>query len=417
MTVSPPTAGEDLVRAAKRARLVQFGPAFVAAVAYVDPGNFATNFQAGAQFGYSMLWVLVAANAAAMFVQYLSAKIGLAVGLDLATLCREKFSRSVARSLWVQAELVAMATDMAEFVGAALGLNLLFGVPLVPAALLTAVLSFAILGLQRRGYRPFEMAITFLLAVVAVGFGYQLFAVGHQSAAGIAAGLLPNFMGTKSLTLAVGIVGATIMPHVIYLHSAMTAQRPTPRDTDERRMLLRALRVDCVTGLGLAGIINMVMLAVAVGIFHHVGGAYDGSLAATHAGIARYVGGIAALAFAVALLGAGLSSSGVGTYAGQIVMQGFIHRRIPLVLRRSITMAPALIVLVTGVSPDIVLVISQVVLSFGIPFALVPLVLFTCNQELMGNLVNRRVTTWIGGIIAVLLSGLNVYLLIQVLFG
>jgi len=393
-----------------------FGPAFVAAVAYVDPGNFATNFQAGAQFGYLLVWVVITASIMAMFIQYLSAKMGLASGKDLPTLCRESFPRPVVWMLWVQAEIVAMATDLAEFVGAAIGLNLLFGVPLFPATMATAVISFAILALQRRGYRLFEMAIIFLLALVAFGFCYQVLAGGHQSPSAFATGLLPAFQGSESVVLAVGIVGATVMPHVIYLHSALTAARPRPVDTAERRSFLRMLRTDCVLGLGLAGVINVVMLCVAVVVFNRMGhgNVFDGSLQAAHAGLERTVSGAAALAFAVALLSSGLSSSGVGTYAGQIIMQGFIARRIPLFVRRAATMAPALVVLAVGVPPDTVLIASQVVLSFGIPFALIPLVLLTRRRDVMGDLVNERITPWGGAAAALLISVLNLYLLGQI---
>lgn len=399
----------------RRARRAFYGPAFVAAVAYVDPGNFATNFQAGARFGYLLVWVLVMANVVAMFVQYLSAKTGLATGQDLPTLCRRHLPRPVAAFLWVQAELVVMATDLAEFVGAAIGLNLLFGVPLFPAGLATAVISFAILALQRRGYRPFELATTFLLAVIGFGFLYQICAVGGPSATGVGSGLAPRLAGTESLTLAVGIIGATVMPHVIYLHSAVTATRKRPVDEITRRAALRGLRVDCVAGLGLAGLINLTMICVAAVLFHGVGHGFDGTLQGAHDSLGRLVGGTAALAFAVALLASGLSSSGVGTYAGQVVMQGFIRRRIPLFLRRALTMAPALAVLGMGVSPDNALIVSQVVLSFGIPFALVPLVLFTRRRDLMGSLVNRRLTTWTGVAVSVVLSALNLYLLYQLL--
>ncbi|MEU6331933.1 MULTISPECIES: Nramp family divalent metal transporter [unclassified Streptomyces] len=401
----------------KRTRRAFYGPAFVAAVAYVDPGNFATNFQAGARFGYLLVWVLVVANAVAMFIQYLSSKIGLATGTDLSTLCRRSLPRPVSRILWVQAELVVIATDLAEFVGAAIGLNLLFGVRLFPAGVATAVISFAVLALQRRGYRPFEVAITFLLSLIGFGFLYQLFALGGQSPEGIAAGMVPRFAGTESLTLAVGIIGATVMPHVIYLHSAITAQRPSPRTPRAKRVALRSLRIDCVSGLGLAGLINLAMFCVAVALFHRRGGDYSGSLQAAHHSLGQTVSGMAALAFAVALLASGLSSSGVGTYAGQVVMQGFLRRRIPLLLRRAVTMAPALVALAAGFSPDSVLVISQVVLSFGIPFALVPLVMFTRSRELMGDYVNRPLTTGIGAVLAFVLSGLNLYLLGQILLG
>ncbi|MFC5215382.1 Nramp family divalent metal transporter [Streptomyces coerulescens] len=357
------------------------------------------------------------ANVVAMFVQYLSAKTGLATGQDLPTLCRRHLPRPVAGFLWVQAELVVMATDLAEFVGAAIALNLLFGVPLFPAGLATAVISFAILALQRLGYRPFELATTFLLGVIGFGFLYQIFAVGGPSVSGVGSGLAPRLAGTESLTLAVGIIGATVMPHVIYLHSAVTAQRKRPVDDFAKRAALRGLRIDCFAGLGLAGLINLTMICIAAVLFHGVGGGFDGSLQGAHESLGRLVGGAAALAFAVALLASGLSSSGVGTFAGQVVMQGFIRRRIPLFLRRGLTMAPALVILGTGLSPDNALVVSQVVLSFGIPFALFPLVLFTRRRDLMGDLANRPLTTWTGVAVCLVLSGLNLYLLSQLLFG
>ncbi|MEW9508574.1 Nramp family divalent metal transporter [Streptomyces bacillaris] len=419
-TPAPPKPAREVAPTpieVRRVRRAFYGPAFVAAVAYVDPGNFATNFQAGANFGYLLVWVLVMANVVAMFIQYLSAKTGLATGKDLAALCGQRLPKPVAAGLWVQAELVVMATDLAEFVGAAIGLNLLFGVPLFPAGLATAVISFALLALQSRGYRPFELVTTFLLAVIGFGFLYQLVAVGGPDGGQLAEGLVPRLAGTESLTLAVGIIGATVMPHVIYLHSAVTAGRLRPVGERAMRTALRALRTDCVGGLGMAGLINLAMLCVAAVLFHGAGGGFDGSLTGAHEHLGRLVGGMAALAFAVALLASGLSSSGVGTYAGQVVMDGFVRRRLPLLLRRGLTMLPALVVLALGVSPDDALIGSQVVLSFGIPFALAPLVYFTSRPALMGTLVNRRVTTWTGAVICVVLSALNLYLLVQLLFG
>jgi manganese transport protein len=406
-----PLSGLRLLRSRGRARgvIALLGPAFVAAVAYVDPGNFATNFAAGARFGYALAWAVVAANLMAMLVQYLSAKTGVATGRDLPQLCREHFGRKVSLGLWVQAELIAMATDLAEFVGAALGLNLLFGVPLFPAGLITAVVAFGILALQQRGYRRFELAIAGLLGIVFLGFAYDLAGVG-ASASGIAAGLVPG-LGSDQLLLISGIIGATVMPHVIYLHSALTKSRVTTQDDDERRELLRFQRLDVVLALGAAGLINLAMLFVAASVFHRTGASPVDSIQAAHAGLARLVGGGAALSFAVALLASGLSSSSVGTYAGQVVMQGFIRRRVPLFARRGLTMLPALLVLGLGLPAVSILVISQVVLSFGIPFALVPLVLLTRRRDIMGPLVNRRLTTAAAGGIASLIIVLNVFLL------
>jgi manganese transport protein len=405
-------------RGAVRGRVALLGPAFVAAVAYVDPGNFATNISAGAKFGYLLVWVIVMANLMAMLVQYLSAKAGLASGHNLPELCRASFPRSANFGLWIQAEIIAISTDLAEFVGAAIGLNLLFGIGLFEAGLITAVVAFGILALEQRGYRRFELAIAGLLGLVALGFLYDFVAVGHHSASGIANGLIPGFAGSsQALLLAIGIIGATVMPHVVYLHSALTQRRIEPCDDGERRELLRYIRLDCGLGLGMAGVINLTMLCVAVAIFNRTGNTGVDSIEAAHGGLETLVGGGAALAFAVALLASGLSSSSVGTYAGQVVMQGFIKRRIPLFLRRAVTMTPALVVLALGLPTTDTLVISQVVLSFGVPFALVPLILVTRRADLMGTLVNRRCTTFAASVVAAIIIGLNVFLIYDTLLG
>ncbi|MEV4422916.1 Nramp family divalent metal transporter [Patulibacter sp. NPDC049589] len=400
-----------------RGRLALLGPSFVAAVAYVDPGNFATNISAGSKFGYLLVWVVVMSSAMAMLVQYLSAKTGMATGHNLPELARTRWGRRTRFGLWAQAEVVAIATDMAEFVGAAIGLNLLFGVPLFAAGLITAVVAFGILALEQRGYRRFELAIAAMLALVAAGFVYDLFAVGNQSTSGILDGLTPGLAGSESLLLVVGIIGATVMPHVVYLHSALTQKRMAPRDEGERRKLLRWLRIDVGLGLGIAGLINLSMMLVAAALFFRIGATDVDSIEAAHRGLQDYVGGGAALAFAVALLASGLSSSSVGTYAGQIVMQGFMDWRIPLFFRRAVTMTPALIVLALALPTTDVLVVSQVVLSFGIPFALVPLILISSDRSVMGTLVNRPITTIAASVIAAIIIGLNGYLIFDTIFG
>ena len=310
-----------------RRRLAYFGPAFVAAVAYVDPGNFATNISGGAKYGYLLVWVIVMANLMAMLVQYLSAKIGIATGKNLAELCREHFPTPVRWGLWAQAEIVAIATDLAEFVGAAIALNLLFGVPPLAAGLITAVVAFGILALQQRGYRRFELAIAALLGIILLGFLYDLMHVSVQPGA-IAGGLVPGFAGVDSVMLAVGIIGATVMPHVVYLHSALTQGRIRAESVEERRELLRGGRTDVIVALGIAGVINLSMLVIAASLFHSRGMEIE-TIEAAHAGIGNLIGGGAALAFAVALLASGLSSSSVGTYSGQVVMQGFLRRAHP----------------------------------------------------------------------------------------
>ncbi|HEU5243610.1 MAG TPA: Nramp family divalent metal transporter [Gaiellaceae bacterium] len=402
-----------VARGRVRATLTMLGPAFVAAVAYVDPGNFATNIQGGARYGYLLLWVVLAANLMAMLIQYLSAKLGVVTDRSLPELCRDHYPRPVAWGLWIQAEAMAMATDVAEFIGAALGLNLLFGVPLLPAGLLTGAIAFALLELQRHGFRRFELAITAFLGLILLGFLYETLKIG-PSASGAAQGLVPHFDGLGSVYLAVGIIGATVMPHVIYLHSALMKGRTPVRNDAERRQLLRFERTDVIVALGLAGLVNMAMLAVAAKLFHdRPGWSHVETLQGAHSGFSHLVGGTAALTFAVALFASGISSSSVGTYAGQIVMAGFVNLRLSLLVRRGLTMIPALVVLAVGVSPTSALVLSQVVLSFGIPFALVPLLLLTRRPDVMGTHVNRLSTTVVAGAIATLISALNVFLLAQ----
>jgi manganese transport protein len=406
-----------LARGWIRATLTMLGPAFVAAIAYVDPGNFATNIQGGAQYGYLLLWVVLAANLMAMLIQYLSAKLGIVTDQSLPELAREHYSRPVSWMLWIQAEAMAMSTDVAEFIGAALGLNLLFHVPLLPAGAITGVVAFALLGLQKAGFRRFELAISGLLGIIMLGFLYEVFRIG-PSASGSISGLVPNLSGTGSVYLAVGIIGATVMPHAIYLHSALTKKRMPVRTEQERKRVLRFERTDVIVALGLAGLVNMAMLAVAAALFHGRPG-YSGvsTIEQAHSGFAHLVGGGAALAFAVALLSSGISSSSVGTYSGQVVMSGFVRMRIPLFLRRALTMLPALAVIAVGTSPTSALVFSQVVLSFGIPFALIPLLLLTRRHDVMGAHVNRRITTLAGAIVSALVIALNVFLLVQQFAG
>jgi manganese transport protein len=386
-----------------------FGPAFVAAVAYADPGNFATNFTGGARFGYQLVWVIVAANLMAMLVQSLAAKLGLVTGRNLPELCREHLPRTVTRVLWVQAEIVAMATDLAEIVGGALALSLLFGIPLPVGGLITCAVAFALLGLQNRGVRQFERVIAGLLGVILLGFLYTVLRAGTDGPA-LARGMVPSLSGTDSLLLATGILGATVMPHVIYLHSALTTTR---RSGVGVRQALRAQRADTLIALGAAGLINLAMLLIAARLFAGSGIPGTDSLEGIHAGLGAALDKNAALAFAVALLAAGFASSSVGTFAGQVVMRGFTGRGIPLILRRLVTMAPAMVVLLLGADPTAALVWSQVVLSFGVPFALVPLVWLTRRRDLLGEHTNRAATTAVAGAAAVLIIALNVFLIIR----
>src|SRR5918998_1706939 len=338
------------------------GPAFVAAVAYVDPGNFATNISAGAQFGYLLLWVILCSNLMAMLIQSMSAKLGIATGRNLPEVCRERFPRPMTLLLWVQAEIIAMATDLAEFIGAALALNLLFGIPLSPAGLLTAVGAFGILELQRRGFRPLEAAISGMVGVIVLAFSFQMFYAQPEGDRILAGLFTPQFAGTESVLLAAGILGATVMSHVIYLHSALTQRRVVGKTKEEKRKIFRFELVDVVIAMAIAGTINASMLIMAAALFYANGltGVGDIDLAFEQLGV--LVSDNAAIIFGVALLASGFSSSSVGTMSGQIVMQGFINRRIPLFLRRVITMAPALIVLAIGLNASRALVLSQVVL-------------------------------------------------------
>ncbi|MDP9247615.1 MAG: Nramp family divalent metal transporter [Candidatus Dormibacteraeota bacterium] len=400
-----------------RALVPFLGPAFVAAVAYVDPGNFATNIAGGAAYGYRLLWVVLAANLMAMLVQAMSAKLGIATGMNLPEVCRLRFPQPVSRLLWLQAEVVAMATDLAEFVGAALGLNILFHIPLLPAGLITGVAAFGILTLQARGFRPLEAVITVLVGVIVVAFAFEVF-LAKPSVPAVATGLLiPSFSGTESVLLAAGILGATVMPHVVYLHSALTQQRVVGNSPEAKRKIYRFEQWDVIIALGIAGFINMAMLITAAATFNARGLDGVNSLQQASQGLGHYLGHHADVFFGLGLLASGLSSSSVGTMAGQVVMQGFIQRRIPLFLRRAITMAPALVVLAVGVDASRALVLSQVVLSFGIPFALVPLLLFCRDRGLMGELVNRRVTTMAATLIVALIVALNLFLLAQISFA
>jgi manganese transport protein len=417
VTLPPPTALQRIrARRGLGGVLPLLGPAFVAAIAYVDPGNFATNVAGGAQYGYVLLWVVVAANLMGMLIQTLSAKVGLASGRNLPELCREHLPRPASWGLWAQAEVIAMSTDLAEFIGAAIALNLLFGVPLFVAGLMTAVVAFGILALQSRGYRRFELAVGAMLAIILLGFLYDTLQVGADWGA-VGGGFVPHFAGGDSVLLACGILGATVMPHVIYLHSALTQQRIPAHDARERRHLLRFLRLDVLIAMALAGVVNMLMLIIAGSLFHGSQLADVDTIAGAHAGFEQLVGGGAALAFAGALLASGLASSSVGTYAGQVIMQGFVARTIPLAVRRLVTMAPALIVLAIGLDPTRALVISQVILSFGIPFALVPLIWLTRRRDVMGELVNHRATTAVASLVAAAIIALNVFLLWQTFSG
>ena len=395
-----------------RAVLPFLGPAFIAAVAYIDPGNFATDMAGGSQFGYMLLWVVLAANLMAILVQSMSAKLGIAAGRSLPEVCRDRFPFRVVVLLWLQAEAIAMATDLAEFVGAALGLHLVFGLSMWVSAVLTGVAAFTILGMQVWGFRRLEATLTGLVAVVVLAFGLEMLR-SKPSVSGMAHGLfVPQVSGSGSALLAVSIIGATVMPHVIYLHSSLTQNRIVGANPDARRKIFRFEMVDIAIAMGVAGVINLAMLATAAAVFHARGLFGAGNdLGVVFNGLNHELGAHSGLVFGLALLASGLASSCVGTMSGQVVMQGFIHRQIPIFARRAITMIPALVVIGVGFSPTRALVLSQVFLSFGIPFALIPLLFFTSSRSLMGSLVNRWPVAVLAGLVTALIVGLNVYLL------
>jgi manganese transport protein len=410
--------GERVLRSTSRFRLLPFlGPAFIAAVAYVDPGNFATNIAGGSRYGYTLVWVIVASNLMAMLIQTLSAKLGIATGRNLAEVCRDEFSRRITIGLWIQAEAIAIATDLAEFLGAAIGLQLLTGIGLLPAAGVAAVASFAILGLQRFGFRPLEAVISVMVLTIGGCYVVELFKAHPDLAAVGRHAVIPEFQGKGSVLLAVGILGATVMPHVIWLHSALMQDRIRAVGPEQRRRLMRFTRIDVVIAMTIAGLINVAMLVMAASTFFKSGLHHVESLDVAHKTLVPLLGSASSALFAIALLTSGLSSSAIGTLAGQVVMQGFIRRRIPIFVRRAVTMAPAFVVIWWGTNPSHTLVISQVILSFGIPFALVPLVLFTSRRRIMGELVNARATTVAACVVATLIIALNVFLLVQTFSG
>lgn len=394
-------------------RLMPFlGPAFIASVAYIDPGNYATNIQAGAQFGYTLLWVIFASNFIAMLVQAMSAKLGIATGMNLAQHCRAAYPEWANWALWVMMEIVAMATDLAEFLGAAVGIQLLFGLPLWAGGLLTAVATFLILGLERYGFRPLEAVITAFVAIVALSYLLEIF-IAKPDWPSIGAALArPTLPGKEGVLLAVGILGATVMPHAIFLHSALTQNRIRPKEGKGLRRLFRFELIDVFIAMGIASFVNAAMLVMAAAAFHKSGFSDVATLDKAYLTLQPLLGNAASYIFGISLLASGLSSSAVGTSAGQIIMEGFIHKHIPVWSRRLVTLLPSLAVIFMGFEPTRVLVLSQVLLSFGLPVTVFSLLRFTADRKIMGELVNGRASSVALGIVALLISVLNVYLII-----
>jgi manganese transport protein len=391
------------------------GPAFVAAVAYVDPGNVATNVSAGARYGYLLVWVIVVANLMAGLLQYLSAKLGLVTGQSLPEVVRDRTNRPTRLAYWLQAEVVAAATDLAEVIGGAIALQLLFDLPLLLGGLITGLVSLVLLAIQnRRGQRPFERVIAGLLLVIAVGFVAGLF-WSPPSPGGVVGGLVPRFAGTDSVLLAAGMLGATVMPHAIYLHSALARDRHGKVTGESRKRLLSATRYDVVLAMLLAGTVNLGMVLLAASALRGLPGV--DTLGGAHAAIGQVLGGPVALLFAIGLLASGLASTSVGCYAGAVIMQGLLRKKIPLLVRRVITLVPALVILGIGVDPTWALIISQVVLSFGIPFVMIPLVSLTSRRTVMGEAANARATVVIASLIAAAVIVLNVALVYLTIAG
>lgn len=399
---------EQNIRSSRKIKFALMGPAFIAAIGYIDPGNFATNIQAGASYGYTLLWVVVWANIMAMVIQLMSAKLGIATGKNLAEHIRDRFPRPAVWFYWVQAEIIAMATDLAEFIGAAIGFKLVFGVSLLQGAMLTGVATFLILMLQSRGQKPLELVIGGLLLFVAAAYVIELF-FSQPKVVDLLQGMaVPSLPTADAVLLAAGVLGATIMPHVIYLHSSLTQKG----DGATRGERYASTKLDVAIAMTIAGFVNLAMMATAAATFHFSGHSGVADLDQAYLTLDPLLGKAAAMVFGLSLLAAGLSSTVVGTMAGQVVMQGFIRFHIPLLVRRVVTMLPSFIVIMAGWEPTRILVMSQVLLSFGIALALVPLLAFTGNRELMGDMVNSRLMQNIGRAIVAVVVVLNGYLLI-----
>lgn len=416
------TAAREVLRGKSKKRglrsiLPFLGPAFIASVAYVDPGNFATNIAAGAEFGYILLWVIVASNLMAILIQSLSAKLGIATGKNLAEVCRERFPKWFVYFLWGLMELVAMATDLAEFLGAAIGFNVLFGFPLWLAGILTGISTFVILSLERKGFRPLEAVISTLVGVVALCYVAEMVIAKPVWEKVLYHAVVPSFSGPESVLLATGILGATVMPHAIFLHSALTQGRVVVKKPQQLKRLFKFELIDVFIAMGMASLINGAMLVMSASTFHATGHTNMGDLTLAYKTLEPLLGKAASWVFGISLLAAGLSSASVGTMAGQVIMQGFLHWEIPVWIRRLVTMVPSLVVIAIGLDPSRTLVISQVLLSFGLPFAIIPLVSFTSNKKLMGVLANRRATSIAASIIAGVIVLLNIYLLVSIFRG
>lgn len=397
-------------RGGPRSYLLFLGPAVIASIAYMDPGNYATNIQAGAGYGYSLLWVVLLANLIAMLFQALSARLGIVTGKNLAEMCRDNFPRPVVWIMWVVSEIAAMATDLAEFLGGAIGLSLLFGLPLIWGMAITAVITYAILMMESRGFRPMELFIGGFVALIGLCYLAELF-IAPVDWTSAAAGLVtPQIADTLALTIAVGIIGATVMPHAIYLHSGLTQNRVQSPDLSAKRKLVRFSNIEVVAALAVAGMINIAMVIMAASAFHQ-GYSDVAEIETAYYSLTPLLGGFAASAFLISLIASGISSSVVGTMAGQIIMQGFLHIRVPIWLRRAVTMVPAFAVVAAGANATQALVISQVILSIALPVPMIALLIFTSRRDLMGEFVTRLPTRILAIAAATVVLSLNFLLL------
>ena len=395
-----------------RAYLALLGPAVVASIAYTDPGNFATNIQAGAQYGYNLLWVVLMANLVAMLFQALSAKLGIVTGRNLAEMCRDQFPRPVAYSMWAVSEIAAMATDLAEFLGGAIGLSLLFGLPLLAGMVVVAVVISGILALERTGFRPIELIVGAFVATIALCYLAELIVAPIDWMAAAKHAVTPRIEDSRALMLAVGIIGATVMPHAVFLHSSLTQSRTPPRDAGERRKLVRISNIEVLVALSVAGAVNMAMVMMASSAFH-AGHSEVAEIETAYHTLTPLLGGFAATAFLVSLLASGVASSVVGTMAGQVIMQGFVGFSIPVWVRRLVTMAPAFAIVGMGYDSTQALVMSQVVLSLALPIPMIALLLFTGRRDIMGDHVNGRAMQIAAAAGAAIVLALNVVLILE----
>lgn len=400
-----------------RALLPFIGPAFIASIAYVDPGNFATNIQSGAQFGYKMLWVIVLANLMAMLLQNMSAKLGIATGKSLPEICRDNMPTWLTMVMWAVSELAAMATDLAEFLGATLALNLLAGIPMLYATIITGIVTYLILMLEKFGFRPLEKFIAAFAMLI--GLCYLVETVLARPDLGqVAYHSIVPWLGSKdSIMLAVGVIGATVMPHAIYLHSSLTQSRIIPRNDQEKVKIQKYSTIEILIAMTLAGFVNLAMMYMAASVFHTTGQSHIADLTTAYHTLTPLLGAAAASVFLISLLASGISSSVVGTMAGQVIMQGFVGFTIPLWVRRLVTMLPTFIIVAIGVDPTQTLIISQVILSAVLPFPVLALIYFTQKKDIMGVLVNKRITTSLSSLFAIIILGLNVWLVIQTFIG